>query len=121
MEEGFDTGAREPKSTNTQHQRASSLPSLKYLNRSQPHTPQRAAHRSQLINSGSEKKEKRREGEREGDREEGRTPLAPPAPAHTYFFTLASPLGILRNFFFLRIFTALRHSVSESSTSFTFP
>lgn len=62
-------------------------------------------------------RKKRRKGGREG----GRKTLAPPLTAHTYFFTLASPLGILRNFFFLRILTALRHSVSESSTSFTFP
>lgn len=62
------------------------------------------------------------EGKTEGGEEGERVTLVPRTQeAQTYFFTLASPLGILRNFFFFRILTALLHSVSESSTSLTLP
>lgn len=50
-------------------------------------------------------------------------PSSPPQlpELFTHFFTLASPLGIRRSFFFFRIFTALLHRVSESSISLTLP
>lgn len=80
---------------------------------------------------GEEKEEGNEKGKKgktqEVERKEDRSPKSSrqrpsrPQALGTYFLTLASPLGILRSFFFLRILTALRHKVSESSTSFTLP
>lgn len=67
------------------------------------------------------KKRTRREKREWRRKKERREEMGTPGPTLTHFFTLASPLGMRLSFFFLRILTALRHSVSESSTSFTFP